>query len=209
MITTRDLTFRYRAGEAIFRFPDISLASGEHLLILGESGVGKTTLLHLLAGLLRPLNGEITLEDVPISGLSERKMDRFRGGNIGLVFQKNHAIRSLNVQENLRARLFFSRKNMPKSVVADLLEELGLADCRHKKTTELSEGQLQRLGIAMAVVHAPRIILADEPTSSLDDTNCTTVIDLLMGQARANNANLVVITHDHRIKPFFPNTLVL
>jgi len=206
MIQTDNLTFKYKNKEQVFNFPEIALKEKESLLILGESGIGKTTLLHLLAGLLKPKSGKITINDININTLPNHKLDKFRGKNIGMVFQKKHAIQSLSVFENLKARLFFSSK---KNDINALLEELNLNDCKNSKTNKISEGQLQRLGIALSVIHNPQIILADEPTSSLDDENCKIVINLLKKQAEKNNANLIVITHDQRIKPFFQNTITL
>jgi len=193
----------------MFRFPDIHLKAEEDLLILGKSGIGKTTLLHLLAGLLKPVDGNLSIQDTDINTLSASKLDAFRGQNIGLVFQKNYAIQSLSVFENLKARLFFSKQPIKKTAVDGLLNDLGLFDHKHSRPKELSEGQLQRLGIAMSVVHQPKVILADEPTSSLDDDNCNIVIELLKTQAQNNKANLIVITHDHRVKPFFQNSILL
>jgi putative ABC transport system ATP-binding protein len=209
MIRTNNLAFKYDRNGSGFNFPDISLGPKENLLILGKSGIGKTTLLHLLAGLLSPIDGSIEIDGIPTQTLSNRELDKFRGQNIGLVFQKSHAIRSLSITENLQARLFFAKKTISRTVISDLLEQLDLTDCKNQKIATLSEGQLQRLGIAMSVVHQPKIILADEPTSSLDDENCNSVMELLIHQAKANNANLIVITHDHRIKPLFTNTLML
>ncbi len=209
MIKTEDLTFHYKQGQHTFSFPNIVLRQQENLVILGRSGIGKTTLLHLLAGLLKPVGGNIIIHGTAINTLSANKLDTFRGQNIGLVFQKNHAIRSLSVIENLQARLFFAKKDMNDAAIDQLLEELGLLEYKNSKIKQLSEGQLQRLGIALSVVHNPKVILADEPTSSLDDENCKIVIELLKRQAEKNNANLIVITHDHRIKPFFQNTMAL
>lgn len=209
MVQTQNLTFYYKQKETQFSFPNITLKAQENLLILGKSGIGKTTFLHLLAGLLTPVSGNIIIDDVNINTLSNTKLDEFRGKNIGLVFQKKYAIQSLNVLNNLEARLFFSKRTIVNSEIEGLLKELDLIECKHKKLNELSEGQLQRLSIAMSVVHNPQVILADEPTSSLDDENCKIVIDLLIEQAKENNANLIVITHDSRIKSYFQKTITL
>lgn len=209
MLTTENLTFSYSKGQEAFTFPDIHLKNEEDLLILGKSGIGKTTLLHLLAGLLQPNSGKIKVDDTNINELSSSKLDNFRGKHIGLVFQKNHAIQSLTIEENLKSRLFFSKTKIQKNTIDKLLTELGLINFKKSKPNTLSEGQLQRLGIAMAVIHNPKLILADEPTSSLDDENCEIVIKLLKNQAIKNKANLVVITHDQRIKPFFQNSIAL
>lgn len=209
MIKTENLTFHYKQGQSTFDFPDIVLKEQENLLILGKSGIGKTTLLHLLAGLLKPSTGGVFIDGVDIQALSSGKLDLFRGQNMGLVFQKNHAVQSLSVLENLRARLFFSKKTIKNTVIEELLSELGLSEYKNQRVQELSEGQLQRLGIALAVIHNPKVILADEPTSSLDDENCKVVIELLKKQAKRNNAHLIVITHDNRIKSFFQNSITL
>ena len=209
MIKTEDLLFYYKYGKQSFSFPDLSLNTEKDLLILGKSGIGKTTLLHLLAGLLNPVGGNIYIHNTLINDLSTSKLDAFRGQNMGLVFQKKHAIQSLSVFENLKARLYFSKKPIDKPAINSLLNELALFEHKSRKPRELSEGQLQRLGIAMSVIHQPKIILADEPTSSLDDENCNIVIELLKDQAQKNKANLIVITHDHRIKSFFQNSMTL
>lgn len=209
MIKTEGLLFYYNYGKQSFSFPDLSLNTEKDLLILGKSGTGKTTLLHLLAGLLKPVGGNIYIHNTLINDLSTSKLDAFRGQNMGLVFQKKHAIQFLSVSENLKARLYFSKKPLEKPGINSLLNELDLLEYKNCKPKELSEGQLQRLGIAMSVIHQPKIILADEPTSSLDDENCTIVIELLKDQAQKNKANLIVITHDHRIKSFFQNSMTL
>lgn len=209
MIQTHNLTFKYQQGTHLFRFPNISLKPREHGLILGKSGVGKTTLLHLLAGLLKPVSGQISVESTAINLLSNNKLDVFRGQHFGIVFQKKHALQSLSVIDNLKARLMFSQKKVSMVTIEALLAQLDILNCKNKKIAELSEGQLQRLGIALAVIHQPKVILADEPTSSLDDENCNIVMQLLIQQAEQTHANLVVITHDQRIKPFFPNTITL
>lgn len=209
MVTIENLTFQYQQKEQSFSFPDITLQKDEDLLILGKSGVGKTTFLHLIAGLLKPNTGTISIHKNLINSLSNNKLDTFRGENIGLVFQQNYAIQSLSVIENLEARLFFSKKTINKSEIENLLTELDLIQLKNRKIQQLSVGQLQRLGIALSVVHNPKVILADEPTSSLDDENCAIVIDLLKKQAKKNSANLIAITHDSRIKQFFQNTIAL
>ncbi|WP_250432527.1 ABC transporter ATP-binding protein [Hanstruepera flava] len=209
MVRTENLTFKYHQKETVFQFPDIDLNQTENLLILGKSGIGKTTLLHLMAGLLKPSSGTVTITDVNLQSLNSKQLDKFIGENIGLVFQKNYAVRSLNVMENIQARLFFCKKKVDHSAITNLLQQLNIESCKSKKINELSEGQLQRLGIALSVIHEPKLILADEPTASLDDENCQAVMSLLLDQAKKNKANLVVITHDQRVKPLFQNILEL
>jgi len=208
MLKTVDVTFSY-TKESSFHFPNIKLSSSQSLLILGKSGIGKTTLLHLLAGILSPDNGTIFINDTNITSISSKKLDLFRGKQIGIVFQNTIAISSLTVYENLQARLYFSGISEQKGAITTILEQLDLDSVKNQKPNTLSTGQLQRLGIALGVIHKPAIILADEPTSSLDDENCELVIQLLKNQAEKSNANLIIITHDHRIKNSFTNTIVL
>jgi putative ABC transport system ATP-binding protein len=210
MIKTENLLFSYEDdSRKSFSFPDINLEINENLVILGRSGIGKTTFMHLLAGLLKPIQGSIHINNTDINNLSKSKLTTFRGEHIGLVFQKKYAIRSLNVIENLRVRLLFCKQKVDNDLIEELLEDLGLSPHKKSKIQTLSEGELQRLGIAMAIVHRPKIILADEPTSSLDDENANIVMELMLRQAEKTNANLLVITHDQRVKAFFNKTIAL
>ena len=206
MLETKNLRFKYDNNLEL-NFPDIK-TSKENLLILGASGVGKTTFLHLLSGLLKPINGEIDLLGTKISQLKMSEMDRFRGKNIGIVFQKPHFINSLTVKENLQLAQYISKKS-DKSRIQSLLESLGIEDKANKKTQNLSQGEKQRVSIALAIVNSPKLILADEPTSSLDDLNCDKVINILKNQASKYKAKLIIITHDYRLKKHFKNTLSL
>ena len=206
MLEIKNLRFKYD-NDSELSFPDIK-TSKENLLILGASGVGKTTFLHLLSGLLKPLEGEIDLIGTPISKLTMSEMDRFRGKNIGIVFQKPHFINSLTVKENLQLAQYISKK-IDKTRISSLLESLGIEDKANKKTLNLSQGEKQRVAIALAIVNSPKLILADEPTSSLDDLNCDKVINLLKDQATIYKAKLIIITHDYRLKKHFKNTLSL
>ena len=208
MLKTKDLAFSYNQ-ESSFSFPDIELGENESLLILGESGIGKTTLLHLLAGILSPTKGRIIVNNKDITKTDTKKLDAFRGKNIGLIFQNTIAITSLTLFENLQARLYFSGIQNQKEEIENILTQLDLLHVKNQKPNTLSTGQLQRLGIALGVIHKPNVIFADEPTSSLDDKNCELVIDLLKNQAKKSNANLIIITHDYRIKSSFSNTIIL
>ena len=206
MLETKNLRFKYDNNLEL-NFPDIK-TSKENLLILGRSGVGKTTFLHLLSGLLKPINGEIDLLGTKISKLKMSEMDQFRGKNIGIVFQKPHFINSLTVKENLQLAQYISKKS-DKNRIQSLLESLGIEDKANKKTQNLSQGEKQRVSIALAIVNSPKLILADEPTSSLDDLNCDKVINILKNQASKYKAKLIIITHDYRLKKHFKNTLSL
>lgn len=207
MIKTESLKFSYD-GKKYFDFPDINLDSGENLLIIGNSGIGKTTLLHLLAGILKPESGSINISGTDISKFSDTELDKFRGDNIGIVFQKPHFISSLTINENLKLAQYLS----PSKTSGDakkILESLNIKDKYQQKPNQLSEGEKQRASIALALINSPSLILADEPTSSLDDFNCNNVIKLLKKQAKDHKAQLIVITHDARLKKHFKNNLNL
>ena len=200
MLITRSLTFAYDRGNT-FQFPDISLEPGSDLLILGPSGSGKTTLLHLLAGLLFPNSGHIELLGTVLNKLPIKKLDKFRGSHIGLVFQRPHFIHSLSLLENLALVQYLAGEKHDQKRARKILSSLNIEDKRYKRPYSLSQGEQQRAAIAMAVLNNPQLILADEPTASLDDKNCLGVVSLLKDQATANKSQLVIITHDKRLTP--------
>ena len=207
MIITKEVEFNYD-NQIFFKFQDIDLKSNENLLIIGNSGVGKTTLMHLLAGLLKSNSGSIKLFDKELSQLSSHQLDTFRKNNIGIVFQRSHFVNSLTVKENLQLAQYIANKN-DNNRIESILKNLNIFDKSNKKTNQLSQGEKQRASIALAIVNSPKLILADEPTSSLDDTNCSKVIKLLKKQATDFGAQLIVITHDSRLKEHFKKSIEL
>ena len=207
MISTKGLNFKYNE-QASFSFPNINLGKDENLLIIGSSGIGKTTLLHLLAGLLESNSGSINLYGQDISKLTQHQIDKFRGQNIGIVFQKPHFVNSLTVKENLQLAQYLGNKKDQNRII-DILSSLDILDKENKRPKKLSQGEKQRASIAMAIVNSPKLILADEPTSSLDDENCDRVIKLLKKQASEFKAQLIVITHDNRLKKHFKKSIKL
>jgi putative ABC transport system ATP-binding protein len=185
-------------GQKVLEFPDMELDSGEALLVLGKSGSGKTTLLNLLSGLLKPKAGKVILGGVDLTELSGQSLDLFRGQHIGIVFQKPHLIAALNVRQNIELAHFFGKKEgLP---IDRLLSDLGIEGKAGSSVLTLSEGEAQRVSIARALANSPKLILADEPTSSLDDENTEKVIRLLKSQAEKIGAALILVTHDHRVK---------
>lgn len=206
MIETKSLEFSYD-NSFIFKFPNIKLKSNENLLVLGNSGIGKSTLLHNLAGILRPKSGLIKIFNQDISNLSEFELDKFRGQNIGIIFQRSHFVNSLTIGENLELAKFLGRNK--KGNIKETLDNLKILDKINKKPKELSQGERQRASIALAIINSPKLILADEPTSSLDDTNCSNVIKILKEQALKYQAQLIVITHDSRLKKHFKKSISL
>ena len=199
MLQTQNLSFAYPNGPR-WTFPDLSVPGGSAMLILGKSGIGKTTLLHLLAGLLRPQNGSVSIHNQDISQLAARELDKFRGQNIGLILQQAHFVQSLTVEGNLKLAQYLAGMPENEEQIFALLESLGLADKASKKCHRLSVGEQQRVTIARAMLNSPKLVLADEPTSALDDYHAQQVIELLESQAKEIGAALVVVTHDQRLK---------
>lgn len=202
MLQTSLLTKTFANGTAL-RFPDWKVARGGQWLLLGESGSGKTTLLHMLGGLLRPASGHIVVNGADLYALPARALDRLRGQQIGIVFQQPHLIRSMTVEENLLLAQSFA--GMGKDIVR-IREVLNALDMDHKRRVypqELSQGQAQRVGIARALVNRPALLLADEPTSSLDNRNADAVIRLLSDLAASQGSTLIISTHDDRVKEGF------
>ena len=208
MLQTKNITFFYNK-ETQFTFPELKCNASDTLLITGNSGKGKTTLLHLLAGLLRPKNGEISIENVDISLLSEKKLDQFRGKNIGLILQQSHFIASMTVLENVLLASWLATGKKAIQKAEKLLAELDLDNQKHKLPSQLSIGQQQRVSIARALINEPKLLLADEPTSSLDDENAFKVADLLEKLAKEYKASLIIVTHDQRLKDRFSNQISL
>ncbi len=208
MLHTQGLQYTYTGGEKM-AFPEISCKNGEHMLIIGSSGTGKTTLLHLLAGLLSPQKGEINIAGQDIARMRGRTLDRFRGQHIGIIFQKSHFVSSLRVADNLHLASYLAGQPEDKTRVSELLGRLNLSHKLDKKTQELSQGEQQRVAIARALINRPDLILADEPTSSLDDENTAAVIELLEKEAELAGATLVIVTHDQRLKDRFSRRVEL
>jgi ABC-type lipoprotein export system ATPase subunit len=202
LLQTRSLIYAHPGQNPIY-FPDIRLEAGDALLVIGKSGSGKTTLLNLLAGLLAPVSGEVVLDGISLNRLDAHELDVFRGKKIGIVFQKPHLISALNVRENLELVPYFSREKGQN--LDQLLRELGIGAKSKSSVLTLSEGEAQRVSIARALAVSPRLILADEPTSSLDDEHAESVIQLLKNQAAKIGAALVIVTHDQRVKNHIPN----
>jgi len=196
-------------GQEVLRLDRWSVAAGEHCLVLGPSGSGKTTLLHVLAGILTPSEGSVSVAGQDLDKLRGAELDRFRGRNIGIVFQRLHLISSLTVLGNLLLAQYLAGARQDIRGAHLLLAGLGLADKAYSRPHALSFGQVQRAAVARAVVNKPRLILADEPTSNLDDANAAAALDVLLTQAQSCNATLVIATHDRRIRDRFPHQITL
>lgn len=208
MFTLKDIHHTYN-GQTALKLSHFASKQGEHWLVLGLSGSGKTTLLHILGGLLQPTAGSIMVAGQDLAKLTGAKLDQFRGQNIGIVFQRMHLLSTLNVTENLLLAQYMAGLPQATARVQDVLERLDIGDKAQAYPDQLSYGQRQRVTIARAVINKPRVILADEPTSSLDDVRSAQVLDLLVHQAEICKATLVIATHDQRVKTRIERQLIL
>ena len=208
ILSIKNIVHQYPDGKTI-KFEDFTLQEHSTTLILGESGSGKSTLLHLLGGLMKPTKGAITLKNEEISSYSQSKLDKLRGEQVGIIFQKDHFVASLTVLENILLAQYLGSGNEDKSYAMSLRHRLGIKGLAHKKTITLSQGEKQRASIARALANKPSIILADEPTSALDDHNCTEVINLLKEQSQLAGSTLVIVTHDNRLKELVEYKILL
>lgn len=201
MIHTHQLTYTYPKAPAL-SFPDVQLPQGGVLVLSGDSGSGKSTWLALLAGLLAPQSGSVMVAGQSLTGLSNTAKDAWRARNLGFLPQKLHLSEALTVAGNLSLAYFAA--GLPEDAAAKAhifktLDALNVADLAHRKPSQLSGGQAQRVALARAVLLTPKIILADEPTASLDDTAAESALRLLQACAQRSHATLVIATHDERV----------
>ncbi len=183
---------------------DLDVYTGQMTLLVGPSGCGKTTLLSVLAGILEPTDGAVSVLGTDLRALSGRQVVRFRGQNIGFVFQQFNLLPSLNAAENVAVPLMIQGQSRRRAVAEAeaALARVGLADRMHAPPNELSGGQQQRVAIARAMVHRPRLLVCDEPTSALDAVNGKLIMELLHDVALQSDRAVIVVTHDSRVFQF-------
>jgi putative ABC transport system ATP-binding protein len=215
MILTQQLSYQYSqsdATSATLHFPNVDLEQGDVLVLRGNSGSGKSTWLALLAGLLTPQQGELTVAGQRLNGMSNTARDAWRANNLGFLPQKLHLSEALTVSENLQLAYFAAGlplNTAAKTHIESTLAALGVADFAHRKPSTLSGGQAQRVALARAVLLNPKIILADEPTASLDDDAASAALALLKASAARCNATLVIATHDFRVSEVLKTAKIL
>lgn len=202
------LSYQYPQGVKL-DFPDIHITKNQHSLLLGDSGTGKTTLLHLLSGLSKPTTGEVFLMDQSLYAMSGTALDAFRAKNLGFIFQEAHLMRNLTIAENIKLAQTLAKNPVDEQAIFEMLEYLQLKDKAHVLPNQLSRGQKQRVAIARAIINRPGLLLADEPTASLDDKNTDLVLQLLFDIANNYGSTLLIATHDKRIKDQFINSYQL
>lgn len=198
LLRLENLTKRYRSDRPpVFEDLNLELAGGEYIAVMGESGVGKSTLLNLLAGLDRPDSGRVRLLGIEVSAMDDDATTLLRRRAVGFVFQAFHVLPYLTVEQNIALPLDLlgvaaaerSRRT------AEMMEAVGVAALARRYARELSGGEVQRIAIARALVHKPRLVLADEPTGNLDPRSAAQILALLRAQIKANSAAGLLITH--------------
>ncbi|MFD1768203.1 ABC transporter ATP-binding protein [Sphingobacterium suaedae] len=208
VLSSAQLSYQYPQGPTL-AFPDIHMLENQHTLLLGDSGQGKTTLLHLLSGLSIPTTGSIKLMAQDLYSLRGSALDAFRAKNLGFIFQEAHLLKNLTVLENIKLAQSLANNSVNTAEVLTILEVLQLKDKAHSLPQHLSRGQKQRVAIARALINRPALLLADEPTASLDDSNTALVLQLLFDSAETYGSTLLIATHDKRIKDQFTNAYQL
>lgn len=198
MIQSHTLSYQYPGGTTL-TFPDMDVPQGATVLVSGPSGCGKSTLLALIAALVPPASGTLVVAGRELPSLNRLAADAWRARTIGFLPQKLHLSSALTVLENLRMAQWAAGVPQDDSAIGTALNALGVSALSARKPSQLSGGQAQRVALARAVLLNPQVILADEPTASLDDDAATDAIALLAATARAQGATLLIATHDARV----------
>jgi putative ABC transport system ATP-binding protein len=203
MVETRGLRYRYPGGP-LLSFDDVHVPQGATLLLRGDSGTGKSTWLALAAGLLTPTEGELVVAGQPLAALSRAGRDAWRARNLGFLPQKLHLSEALTVERNLALAFYAAGVPERPGRIRRALDLLGVGELAQRRPSQLSGGQAQRVALARTVLMEPKIILADEPTASLDDAAALTAVKLLETCAFECDATLVIATHDARVREALP-----
>ncbi len=201
-LKTEDLCKVYGKGENQVTALDhvsLTIEKGEFTAIIGSSGSGKSTLLHIIAGVDVPTSGKVYLDGQDVYAQSNEKLAIFRRRQVGLIYQFHNLIPTLNVVENITLPILMDKRKVNKERLNDLLELLGLKDRKTHLPNQLSGGQQQRVAIGRALMNAPAVMLADEPTGSLDSRNGQEIIKLLKESNKKYGQTLLLVTHDENI----------
>ena len=201
MLSIRQLSRSFREGERVHRVLDqaqAQVAGGQVIAVTGRSGSGKSTLLNLISGIEAPGEGTVEFDGALVSAMAEPARTLFRRAHIGFIYQFFNLIPTLDVEENVRLVLELNgvRGREAQARSRRVLEEVGRGARAHSAVDQLSGGEQQRVAIARAVVHAPALLLADEPTGNLDEATAREIIPVLLSLARARGATLIIVTHD-------------
>ena len=203
MIQTRALAYQFANGPRI-EFPDVDLPQGACMLLTGPSGSGKSTWLALACGLRRASAGSVVAAGQDLAALTSTQVDRWRGRHIGFLPQRLHLSAALDVSGNLALAYVACGLRPDQARIRTVLASLDVVDLVARKPAQLSVGQAQRVALARALLMSPQLILADEPTASLDDAAAASAVSLLADCAAQNGASLVLATHDARVRAALP-----
>lgn len=214
MIEISDLKKEYRHGSETVvacAVGSLSVDDGEQVALVGRSGCGKTTLLNIIAGIQKPTSGRVVVDGVTVSSLGESARDRFRAERVGIVFQSFNLLQPFTALENVLLGATFSGKQSGgvKQRAMELLERVGLRDRSHHLPRELSIGQQQRVALCRALIHEPKLILADEPLGNQDRVTGAAVLAMLLEIARAERRTVLMVTHDPQSAALMERTVDL
>lgn len=215
MIQTKNLSKIYNEGKSnecrALDSVNLEIKDGEFVAIMGKSGSGKSTLMHLIAGVDYPTSGQVEIDGKEINKLSEKQLSQFRNKEVGIIMQQFFLIEECSVIENVRMPLDFSKEKIKDKDerAVKLICQMGLKDYVKKKVRELSGGEKQRVAIARALVNDPEILLADEPTGSLDSENSDNIMQLMQRINQKFNKTIIVITHEKDIAKYCDRLIVL
>ena len=211
VIKVENVTFAYKVGGFRIDVPELDVAAGERVAMIGPSGLGKTTLLHLLAGVLVPSAGRIVVDGIDVSGLSREDRQDYRALRMGMVFQEFELLAYLDVIDNVllpyRISPALTLDDETRERAKSLVQEVGLDGKQRRFPGHLSQGERQRIAVCRALVTRPAILLGDEPTGNLDPDNRDHIMDTLWRYSEETHAPLVVVTHDHELLARFDRTI--
>lgn len=212
LVSAKNLEYAYPGHDPVLQIKELTLKAGEHVFLHGPSGTGKTTLLGLLSGVLIAGSGVLEILGKELCSLSPAERDHFRGHNIGYIFQVFNLIPYLTVAENILLPLRFRSNDVAKEAsgkLSHLAEQLNILQLLQKKASDISVGQAQRVAAARSLIAAPPIVLADEPTSSLDSDNREDFIKTLFNTTKETGSTVIFVSHDHSLSSLFPKNLEL
>lgn len=193
ILELRNISKAYPQGRKVLDNLIFTLKAGEYVAIMGESGVGKSTLLNLIAGLDTPDSGEVLIDGVAISSLSDDAATQLRRERFGFIFQAFHVLPHLTLLQNVALPLLLNGQSLQHA--EQMLDQVGLQGRGQDFPRQLSGGELQRVAIARALIHRPKLILADEPTGNLDPDTAQEILQLIRAEIKANNASAIIVTH--------------
>jgi len=198
LLAWQGLALQYESGP-LLTFPDLQIAAGQHLLLRGDSGSGKSSLIALLAGLRRASQGDVWLAGQSLEALPDGRLDAWRGQTLGVLPQRLHLCDALSLFDNLSLPFVAAGQTVPKARLIQLAASLGIEALLHRRPAQLSGGQMQRGALARALVREPKLLLLDEPSSSLDDASTAALLKLVLDQVEQRGVGLLVATHDARV----------